>query len=155
MSVPVVVDTREQKPYDFKSIGINNVVHEKLDVGDYTHMGAEDVYAVERKTLDDLAKSLGADRDRFENEIQRGQTLEELAVVIEAPPEDVYRFAGTKKCPNYYSNIYPNSIIGTVEQWPQKYDTLSFVWAGDREGGMQETLAKLDEWYLKHQEKVD
>lgn len=164
---PVVVDTREQKPYKFP--GIDDIVHDKLPVGDYTYEGFEDVFVVERKSLDDLASSVGTDRLRFENEIRRANgfanrnendnpipgtkpdaPLEEFAVVIEAHPDDVYSYAGTKRCPNYYSNIYPNSVIGTIEKWPSKYENLDFIWSGNREGAMQETLHLLDKWHVKH-----
>lgn len=147
MTVPIVVDSREQKPYTFP--GIESVVEKTLDVGDYSLQGFEDRFAVERKTLNDLATSLGADRDRFEREIIRAQDLTEFVVVIEAPEDDVYDYAGTGACPNYYSAIYPNSIIGTVEKWPKKYDVLDFIWAESRAGGKQETLSKLDKWYLQ------
>jgi ERCC4-type nuclease len=149
MSVPVVVDTRENKPYQFP--GVDSVVEKELDVGDYSLTGFEDTFAVERKTLDDLATSLGSDRNRFEDEIIRAQSLSEFVVVIEAESDAVYDYAGTGACPNYYSAIYPNSIIGTVEKWPSKYETLDFCWAGNRAGGRQETLAKLDKWYLERE----
>lgn len=151
MSIPLVVDSRERKPYEFD--GYNQVLEKTLETGDYTLDGFEDVFAVERKTLDDLAKSLGADRDRFENEIRRAQAFHEFAVVIEAPREHVYAFAGTGNSPHYYSGIYPNSIIGTVEQWPQKYSPLEFYWCGDRDGGEQKTLELLSKWYTIHLDK--
>jgi hypothetical protein len=167
--VPVVVDTREQKPYDFSEVGVDNVVHEKLDVGDYTLKGFEHDFVVERKSLDDLANSLGTERGRFENEILRANgyahrnekqnpipgtkpdyELDEFTVVIEASENQVYGYRNKPNCPHYYSDMHPNSIIGTIEKWPKKYDTLEFVWAGDRFGGLQETLSLLDKWYLDY-----
>lgn len=164
----ILVDQREKKPYDFP--GIDEVQETHLTVGDYTHEGFEHDYAVERKTLDDLATSLGAERLRFENEIRRANGfaernkddnplpgtkpdhggLSEFIVVIEAHPKEVYRYSGKSSCPSYYSNIHPNSVIGTIEKWPTKYDTLDFQWAGNREGGKQETLHFLDKWYLEY-----
>lgn len=167
MTPTVVIDSREQKPYRFP--GINDVIRRKLDVGDYTYDGFEHTFAVERKTLDDLATSMGAERLRFENEIRRANgyahrnddnnpipgtkpdyNLDEFVVVIEADREDVEKFAGNETCPNYYSNIYPNSILGTVDGWPHKYDNLSFAWAGSRADAKQETLSLLDKWHLKY-----
>jgi DNA excision repair protein ERCC-4 len=147
MTVPIVTDTREQKPYEFP--GVESVIKKALNVGDYTLQGFEDRFAVERKTLNDLATSMGSDRERFEREMVRAQDLDHFAVVIEAEQEEVADYAGTKACPNYYSAIYPNSILGTIEKWPAKYETLEFNWAGSRAGGKQETLAKLDKWYLE------
>jgi len=165
--VPIIVDYREKKPYTFP--GVENVREEKLHVGDYTLEGFKDTFAVERKALDDLATSVGSDRLRFENEIRRANgyanrneegnpipgtkpdsSLDEFVVVIEASKGDVYKYSGQDYCPNYYSRIHPNSVIGTLESWPDKYDNLTFTWAGDRKGGRQETLRKLDQWYIKH-----
>lgn len=166
MTPTILVDDREQLPYDFPGLETEEA---RLNVGDYTYKGWEDTFAVERKTLDDLATSVGSDRTRFESEVRRANglasvnddgnprpgtkpdtALEEFVVVIEAHPDDVYNYAGTKSCPNYYSQIYPNSVIGTVEGWPDKYDVMDFHWAGDREGGKQETLHFLDKWLLKY-----
>lgn len=145
---PIVIDNREKKPYNFPTV--DSVIHKEIETGDYTRQGFEDTFAVERKTLDDLATSLGAERDRFEREIERAQMLDEFVVVVEAEADAVYEFADQSDCPNYYSSIHPNSIIGTVEQWPDKYDTLTFEWCGDRNGAMQETLYYLDKWYMDH-----
>lgn len=163
----LVIDNREKKPYSFP--GVEKVKVTTLNVGDYTYAGFEDTFAVERKSLDDLATSVGADRLRFENEIRRANgfaerneagnplpgtkpdaPLEEFVVVIEAPKGAVYDYRNVNHCPNYYSKIYPSSICGTVEKWPEKYDVLDFVWAGGREDARQETLRLLDEWYLKY-----
>jgi hypothetical protein len=167
MGVPILVDYRENKPYTFP--GIESVERTELNVGDYTLKGFEDTFAVERKTFDDLATSVGSDRLRFENEIRRAngfanqneagnplpgtkpeKALDEFIVIIEASRDDLYRYKDKDYCPHYYSRIHPNSVIGTVESWPQKYDTLEFVWAGNREQAMEQTLAQLDEWYLKY-----
>lgn len=162
----LLVDSREQKPYQFAGVDTEVAT---LNVGDYTYEGWSDTFAVERKSLDDLASSLGHDRTRFESEVRRANglaninddgnpipgtkpdhSLDEFVVVIEAHPDDVYEYAGTKRCPNYYSDIYPNSVIGTIEQWPDKYPTLDFHWAGSRSGGKQETLYFLDKWYVEY-----
>lgn len=149
---PLVIDTRERKPYRFA--GIDNIVYRELNVGDYTRSGFEDAFSVERKSLDDLANSLTSsqgNRERFEDEIERAQSLSNFVVVIEAPKSAVYDYAGEGLggCPNYYSNIAPNSVIGTTEKWPEKYETLRFEWCGTREGAKQRTLQLLDKWYLE------
>jgi len=144
----VLIDYREQKPYEFPDNRATDEI--ELDVGDYTLDGFEDIFSVERKTLDDLATSLGTDRERFEAEIQRAQSLDEFIVVIEASKRSVGAYKNVSDCPNYFSDIHPNSIIGTVEKWPQKYSTLSFEWCGTREQAIQETIQQLDSWYLDY-----
>lgn len=141
MDRTVIVDSREQKPYEFPEF--DNVITDALNVGDYSLHGIDREFAIERKTLDDLATSLGTDRDRFEREIKRAQTYKDFVVVIEAPAGAVYDFRDNSNCPNYYSNIHPNSIIGTVEKWPTKYDTLGFEWCDDRQGARDYTAEAL------------
>lgn len=143
----VLVDNREKKPWKFPGLDTKFTT---LDVGDYTYDGFEHVFAVERKSLDDLANSVGNERERFENEIKRAQDLKEFAVVIEAPRSAVEDYADMGECPNYYSRIHPNSILGTVDKWPERYDTLSFTWEDNRTGAKQEALRLLDSWYLEH-----
>lgn len=145
---PIIVDNREGKPYEFPTI--DSLVETRLETGDYSRQGFEDVFAVERKTLDDLATSLGTDRERFEAEVKRAQDLEEFVVVIEAAADEVYSYADRSNCPSYYSDIHPNSVIATVEQWPEKYGTLSFEWCGDRDAAMEQTLYYLDKWYMDY-----
>jgi len=144
----VVIDSREKKPYSFYD---TDVIRTGLETGDYTIEGFEGVFAVERKSLDDLANTLGAGRERFEREIQRAQNFEEFVVVIEAEKSMLYDRDGRGHCIHYYSKIHPNSIIGTVEKWPDKYDVLEFEWAGDRAGAKARTHQLLQNWYEKYQ----
>lgn len=158
----ILVDDRENRPYSFPNWETEEA---RLGVGDYTLNGYENEFAIERKTLDDLATSMGSERLRFENEIRRAngyanvnddgnplpgtkpeQSLREFIVLIEAPKKDVYGYRNQAYCDSYYSNIHPNSIIGTVEKWPQKYDKLDFVWAGNRSQARSRVPQILTEW---------
>lgn len=67
--VPVLlVDTREQKPLQFSYLPAEPAT---LYTGDYSVRGLEEVFAVERKSLADLAGSLTRERDRFMREMHR------------------------------------------------------------------------------------
>jgi len=148
---PIIIDTREKKPYSFPNV--DSIIYEKLDVGDYTRDGFRDVFAIERKTLNDLANSVGNERDRFRSEIERAQSLSEFVVLIEAPRVSVEAYSGNGVggCPSYYSNIAANSVLGTIDNWPTDYEILRFEWAGDRQNAMHRTLQLLDKWYIKYQ----
>lgn len=162
----LVIDTREKRPWTFPG---QEVIYKELGVGDYTYEGYEQEFAVERKSLDDLATSMGSERTRFENEIRRAngyanvndagnplpgtkpdKPLREFVVIIEAPRSSVADFVNQKRCPNYFSRIYPKSIISTTKSWPDKYENLSFLWENDREQAKQECLRLLDKWYLEY-----
>ena len=67
--VPVLlVDTREQRPLQFSHLPAESAT---LYTGDYSVRGLEEVFAVERKSLADLAGSLTRERDRFMREMHR------------------------------------------------------------------------------------
>lgn len=139
----IVIDTREQKPYNFYGV---EVVHSALKTGDYSVEGFEHRIAVERKSLNDLANTLGRGRARFKREIDRAQEFDRFVVVIEADRHQVEAYRDEKSCPSYYSQIHPNAVLGTVDKWPGKYPVLDFVWAGDRAGGKALTLDLLKKW---------
>ena len=151
MNQTILIDSREQLPYSFYD---TNVVRTGMETGDYTIKGFEDVFAVERKSFDDLANTLGAGRERFEREVQRAQKFEEFTVVIEASLDMLMERDHSGGCPHYYSNIHPNSILGTVRKWPDKYPTLEFYWAGDRAGAKAKTLQLLTDWYEEYGDRI-
>lgn len=134
----VLIDDREKRPWKFPGVETEET---HLETGDYTVKNWEHRFAVERKSLDDLATSIGANRNRFEAEIKRAQYFNNFAVVIESDRESA-------ESGDYYSNIHPNALMGTVEKWPWRYDKLEFIWAGDRKQAAQECLRLLDKWYL-------
>ncbi|MBD3348418.1 MAG: hypothetical protein GF400_04385 [Candidatus Eisenbacteria bacterium] len=86
----VVVDTREQDPFDFRGIDdrrgrVFDVATDrhKLDSGDYSILGHEDEVAVERKTKADIYGTIGKGRERFEREIERLSAMPAPAIVIQ------------------------------------------------------------------------
>lgn len=120
----ILIDTREQKPYSFEGYPVETK-DVKLETGDYAvqepgYYGKNGMYippfAVERKAKSDFLNSITHERDRFERELVRADGWDApMPIVIEAPWLDF-------KQGNYYPNIHPNSIKGTVEKWPGKYN---------------------------------
>ena len=77
--IPIIQDSREQKPYPIK-----NVIVQKLDVGDYALSGyedEEDKIVVERKSLGDLKSTLSKP-DRFIRELQRAKEQNIYVVIL-------------------------------------------------------------------------
>jgi ERCC4-type nuclease len=60
----VLVDTREQWPFDFSCFAawFGGVEKRALDLGDYTIAGLKDICIVERKNLFDLVRSFTVER---------------------------------------------------------------------------------------------
>jgi hypothetical protein len=63
----ILVDTREQNPFDFPGFAgwFSGVEKRALALGDYTVAGLEDICVVERKDLADLVHSFTAGRSVF------------------------------------------------------------------------------------------
>ncbi|MFH2000494.1 MAG: ERCC4 domain-containing protein [Planctomycetota bacterium] len=102
----LVVDTREQLPFEFRDSGIH-VVHQALPAGDYSILGYEDQVAVERKTLDDFASTVIRSRERFHRELKRFQEYKAACIVVEGSMGDLLQR-------KYKSYAHPQSIFGAM-----------------------------------------
>lgn len=122
----VVIDGREREPYRFiglttKTAGGNeapllpNLEFGRLETGDYSVRGLEQLVAVERKSLADLYSTLGQDRDRFEREHERLAAMKTACVVIEAGWDEIIQR------PPERSQLSPQSVLGTFTSWYQRY----------------------------------
>lgn len=78
----IVVDTREQTPFEFPSVVPIEV--KKLDAGDYSVIGYEDKISIERKSEDDFVQSITRDYVRFEAELERLEKYAFCAIVVES-----------------------------------------------------------------------
>ena len=107
----IIIDSREQLPYEF-SVPTETG---KLDTGDYSLSGAEDLIAIERKTADDLIGSITRGRDRFERELYRGMALQYFALVVECSLMDL-------SCGHYTSMMAPKAAIQSLLTFSVRYD---------------------------------
>jgi ERCC4-type nuclease len=131
----VIIDTREQCPLLFRRLP---VIRAGLYSGDYSVVGLEAVFAVERKTVDDLASCCsGANRARFENELHRlrGFRFKRLLIIGQRVEIELKR---------YYSSVAPGSILGSLAAWEIRYD-IPVVWAPTPEDGGE--LIERWAWY--------
>jgi DNA excision repair protein ERCC-4 len=127
----VVIDSREQQPYEFEG-----AVVKALPVGDYSVLGLEDRVAVERKSHGDAYRSLGYERGRFEREVEKLASYEFAAIVIEASLPEFLR-------PPIFSRVHPRSAIGSLLAWCVRF-RLPVLFCGDR------AHAEATTWHLLH-----
>ena len=116
----IIIDSREQTPlvFEYPSIVCG------LYTGDYSFVGAEHLFAVERKTLADLAASCASSRRAtFEHELLRLRGCRFRRLLITATEEDVHAH-------NYHSNMSPNALLGSVHTFEVRYD-IPLVWEPD------------------------
>lgn len=151
----IVVDTREQKPYEFTGFlcdaqdggGPMSIptVRGTLASGDYSLAGFETQVAVERKSLPDLYSTLGQDRERFEREIQRLNGYAFAAVVIEADWDQI-RFE-----PPLRTQLEPKTVYRTVLSWQQRYRGVHWWAVRCREAAEATTFRILERFWKNAQ----
>ncbi|HOZ49061.1 MAG TPA: ERCC4 domain-containing protein [Candidatus Hydrogenedentes bacterium] len=99
----IVIDTREQLPYSFKS----HTLVRKLEAGDYSVAGAEDRIAVERKSMTDFIGTVIRGRKRFHAELRKLAEYEHACVVVEGSLRDLLEG-------RYPGGAHPNALLGSV-----------------------------------------
>jgi ERCC4-type nuclease len=111
---PVIVyDTREQNPLRFERL---QSVLGTLYSGDYSIRGLEHSFAVERKSIDDLANCcLTGQRDRLEHELHRLRGYRFKRLLVIGTREDIA--AG-----RYHSRIAPKAVLATLGAFEVRYD---------------------------------
>ena len=77
--IPIIIDTREQQPWAFAEY---STTVQKLDTGDYTIRGMEDVLCIERKkSVSELATNIM--EDRFWREMERMGSFTHKFLILE------------------------------------------------------------------------
>jgi len=102
----VLVDTREQNPFDFSRFEgwFAGVEKKALQLGDYSIAGLEDTCVVERKDLADLVHSLTAARAVFVSRLKKMSVYAHRLLVITATLSSI-------KSPYAFSHCNPNHIM--------------------------------------------
>lgn len=105
----VLVDTREQNPFNFSRFDgwFAGVEKKALKLGDYSIAGFEERCVVERKDLSDLVHSFTAERPAFISRLRRMSTYPQRLLVITAP-------LSTVKSSYPFSNANPNRIMQSL-----------------------------------------
>jgi len=117
-----IVDSREQTPLILP--GLQTVIR-GLATGDYSFVGGEHLFAVERKSLDDLVGCVTRERERFERELIRLRGYRFRRLLIVASPEDIEQG-------RYTSAALPAAVIASLKTWEVRFD-LPVVFAPDAE----------------------
>lgn len=101
----VLVDTREQNPFDFSRFTswFSGIERRALKLGDYSIAGLEEVCVVERKDLTDLVRSFTAERHGFVQRLQQMSRYPNRLLVVTAALSQV-------KSPYGHCSANPNQI---------------------------------------------
>ena len=115
----IVIDTREQRPLAFTS----PTVVATLPTGDYAIQGAEDLFAVERKSIPDLVQSLTFERERFERELVRLAAMRRAFIVVEGDLGSVVEW-------RYRSTVSPKALVASLASFHARFG-IPTLWAGN------------------------
>src|SRR6516165_8185838 len=128
----IVIDNREQEPLTFTRL---KSVRDTLYSGDYSLRGLENSFAVERKSLDDLANCcLATNRDRFEHELHRLRGYQFKRLLIIGSREEIA--AG-----RYHSRIAPKAVLATMGAFEIRY-SIPLVFCAS----LEEAAAAIERW---------
>lgn len=144
----IIVDSREQRPFDFLSCaGGVQTMKGTLLLGDYSVRGFEDRIAVERKSLPDLVQCLGNERSRFEREIRRAAGLDSFMVCIEASFDDL-------ASGRYRSKLNPGAAVASVLAFMARHN-VAFLFAGNRTDAEKATACFLRQYLRGKQHELE
>jgi ERCC4-type nuclease len=117
----VTVDNRDLWPHPWAKFVPKGwqLVRDSLETGDMALSVLPEGAIIERKTASDMARCIGAERERFVKELKRGRYVGRMIVVIEGILADV-RGASI--------GISHNAIMGTLAAWTLRY--CPFVFCG-------------------------
>lgn len=138
----VIVDSREQKPYSFPQEW-PLPIKKALPSGDYSIVGHELTFAIERKELTDLFGCIWT--DRFRRELERLKSYAKAFLVIEG---NLWKIKNNR----FYKGKI-NAVIGMLQAIPLKYG-VQVLFLDDRETAESFVAGLLEKYnrYLLTQE---
>lgn len=101
----IITDTREQLNLDFSKFRDVESVRTKLDAGDYSVVGYENLISFERKSVQDLVGTLVGGHQRFLRELERMKNYKEKYILIEHSPAILYSYCVKHGWENKFNTI--------------------------------------------------
>ncbi len=136
--VIIVIDSREQKPYKFPKY---ETVVKPLKYGDYSILGHEDNFAIERKSFSDWVFSITVRRDPFKRLLENVTDMNYFALLIETDMRKIWK-------QYVHSKIHRKAIVNTALLWSIKYNIPVFF--GSNRTQSKYIVKTLCEGYVKY-----
>jgi ERCC4-type nuclease len=137
----IIIDSREQAPLTFQKLESERGT---LQSGDYSVQGLEHLFAVERKSIQDLVASVTRERDRFERELHRLRGFRFKRVLIVGNESQIINR-------QYRGNANPKSILHSLYAFECRYD-IPFIWGGG-EGRCSQLVERWAFWFAREVSK--
>ena len=124
----IIVDTREQQPWAFEEYV---TAHKKLDTGDYSIEGLEDILTIERKkSVSEIANNIT--ESRFKDVIERLSKIKYSFILLEFNLEDILSYPNGSTLPKKIwtkVKITPQFIIKHIIEL-QLYHNIKILFCG-------------------------
>lgn len=131
----VIRDTREQIPWEFTSDQYcDGFIRQKLDAGDYSIVGYENIVAIERKrNTGEIAANINA--PRFEKALARLNEVQHAYMIFEFTADDVLAFpygSGIPLKKQQYLKVSGNYIMSKIMGYMFKYPNVRIIFGGSQ-----------------------
>lgn len=147
----IIIDTREQIPWEF---GYHDTAKQKLDTGDYSIVGFENIIAIERKkSVSELATNLS--ESRFKDVLERLSQIKHPYMVFEFDIDEVYSFPVGSDIPKKLWDklrISGNYIIKRLIEIQLQYG-IQVVFCGDPNNAERFTVSLMKRIYERYNQQ--
>lgn len=117
----IIIDTREQQAWEFPK---HTTANKKLDTGDYSLGGLEDILCIERKkSVSEIASNIT--EKRFEDVLERMTAYKYTYMIFEFSLTDVLMYPQGSEIPRHkwkYIRISPNFILKKLSEYMVNYN---------------------------------
>jgi len=132
-SFNVIVDTREKNPWQLTSSCIRDTIYKKIDAGDYTVEGLEDILCIERKmSVAEIAQNVTT--KRFVKALERMSECRFKYLLLEATLDDVINYPkGADLPPKALERVRITGgyVLRCINRMEVKYG-IHFIFCGNR-----------------------
>lgn len=144
----IIIDTREQTPWDFKH---HTVANKKLDTGDYSIEGYENLLCIERKNgVAELAGNIS--EKRFKDVINRMTNYQHSFILVEGDYEQLMNYPIGSDVPRrLWKNIKikPAYILKFISEL-QIYYNIHVLFCGNADAAQKTALSIMKRIYEKY-----
>ena len=144
----IIIDTREQQPWEF---GLHATSKKKLDTGDYSIEGLEQLLTIERKkSVSEIANNIT--ESRFKDVLQRMSIIPYKFMLFEFDLEDVYNFPVGSDIPKKLWDkikISPKYLLKYLTELQLNYG-IHILYCGDASNAEKMAVSIMKRVYEKH-----
>lgn len=138
----IIRDTREKDQHGW-SFGEIETIDQKLDTGDYTLVGLEDIICIERKkSPSEVAINIGSDRVRFNKELERMKSFKLAYIICEFSLESLISFPKGSNIPKSLQakvRVGGKFLLSTLNSYKDKYN-IDVLFCNNRDEAIEKSL---------------